>query len=229
MSNVKRRIAMKRLIQYTVVKFPQLKKVVNRLSKNKLRIQKDNTLSINNGLLKSSILEVKGKNNCIKVGHESKVYDCDIDTINGYNNKLIISNHVILSKTDIKMWGNNNILEIKDNTTFNKDCKIKIFEGTKVFIGKNCMISYDVDIRSSDGHPIFDQHNNRINKAEDIKIGNHVWIGSRVHILKGSKILNNSMVGAGSLVTKAFTESDVLIFGRPAIIKRDSIKWKRHL
>jgi maltose O-acetyltransferase len=50
-------------------------------------------------------------------------------------------------------------------------------------------------------------------------IGDNVFVGNNVKILKGSKIGHNSVVGNGSLVTKAFPEN-VILAGFPAKIIR---------
>ena len=62
---------------------------------------------------------------------------------------------------------------------------------------------------------------NSFNKQENLTspiiIGNNVWIGSRVVILKGVNIGDNTVVSAGSVVTKSFP-SNVIIAGAPAKI-----------
>ena len=56
----------------------------------------------------------------------------------------------------------------------------------KVKIGEDCMFAYDIDIRTGDSHSIIDKNSGkRINYAQDISIGNHVWLASHCRILKG--------------------------------------------
>jgi acetyltransferase-like isoleucine patch superfamily enzyme len=59
---------------------------------------------------------------------------------------------------------------------------------------------------------------------EPIKIGNHVWIGMNSTILKGVTLGDNSIVAAGSVVTKSFP-NNVLIAGVPAKIIKENINW----
>ena len=91
------------------------------------------------------------------------------------------------------------------------------------------MFSYDIIMRTGDGHKIFStqQTNERINPNEDIIIGNHVWVACKAIILKGAVISNNSIVGACSLVNKKFYEENVLLAGIPAQIKKHGITWER--
>ena len=57
-----------------------------------------------------------------------------------------------------------------------------------------------VTIFDSDFHPIYDENGQRTNKARKVTIGNHVWLGTKATILKGSKIKNGAVVSAAALV-----------------------------
>jgi len=50
-------------------------------------------------------------------------------------------------------------------------------------------------------------------------IGNNVWIGSNVVILKGVKIGDGSVIAAGSLVTKDVPENCLYIEKKQAVIR----------
>lgn len=77
-------------------------------------------------------------------------------------------------------------------------------------------------IRDSDNHDIL---RNGYVKSKPIKIGNHVWIGLRAIILKGVTIGNDSIIGAGAVVTKD-VPPNCLVVGTPAKIIRRNINWK---
>ena len=58
-------------------------------------------------------------------------------------------------------------------------------------------------------------------------IGNHVWIGCRATLLKGTYILDNSVVAAGAVVNKSIKEASVLLAGNPSEIKKKGISWEQ--
>ncbi len=99
----------------------------------------------------------------------------------------------------------------------NSDCKIRCHK--EIEIGDNCVISHDVTIMDSDAHKL-----NGSSNTAPIRIGNHVWIGTRVTILSGVKIGNSSVIAAGSVVTKDVPENS-LVGGVPAKVIKDKVEW----
>jgi len=91
-------------------------------------------------------------------------------------------------------------------------CKKNIYIGCNVNVGGNCWIL------DTDFHPI-DFNSRRLGdysktKSEDIFIGNDVFIGANSMILKGVRIGDRSVIGAGSVVTKN-VPSDQIWAGNP--------------
>ena len=102
-------------------------------------------------------------------------------------------------------------------------------ERALVCIGADCQFSREILIRNGDGHPIY-QSGKILNRAKDVFIGNHVWVGQRAVILKGSKVPNGSVVGCASVVTKDFSiDSNIVIAGNPARKVKENIHWTRDL
>ncbi len=95
-----------------------------------------------------------------------------------------------------------------------------ILDGNKVTIGDYVMFGPNVQVYTAT-HPL--NVEKRIageEMAYPIDIGDHVWIGGGSIILPGVKIGKNTVIGAGSVVTKDIP-SDVLAVGNPCkVIKK---------
>ena len=89
--------------------------------------------------------------------------------------------------------GKDAILIVGDNTNINRRTELKCEE--KIIIGDNCAISWDVTIMDTVYHCI-DEHN----RTSPVIIGNHVWIGCKSTILKGTVIGDGAVIAAGSVV-----------------------------
>lgn len=88
---------------------------------------------------------------------------------------------------------------------------------TKIRIGENCLISYNVHMRT-DMHN-YEVKDELINKQgvthKDIVIEDDVWIGFGVQIMPGVVIRKGSVIGAGGVVTHS-TEEYGVYAGIPA-------------
>jgi acetyltransferase-like isoleucine patch superfamily enzyme len=80
---------------------------------------------------------------------------------------------------------------------------------------------------TSDGHNIV-KHGERINSANDISIGCHVWLADNVTVLKGASIGDQSIVGINSTLTKPIG-SGVIAVGNPAKVVQDEVSWQHEL
>lgn len=78
----------------------------------------------------------------------------------------------------------------------------------------------------TDFHIIKDENGDITNKNRSILIGNHVWAGCRCTILKGSKIYDNNIIAANTLIANEYENSGCIIGGQPGkILKKDRF-WK---
>lgn len=91
------------------------------------------------------------------------------------------------------------------------------------------MFSNEITFRTGDSHSIINNLGERINQSEDIRIGNHVWIGQKVIVLKGAEIGNDSITGTASLVTGKKFEDNVIIAGSPAKVIKQGVSWDHEL
>ncbi|MBQ5795061.1 MAG: acyltransferase [Kiritimatiellae bacterium] len=119
-------------------------------------------------------------------------------------------------------------VSIGKNTGFNGNAVIMAYNShSRIEIGDECLFGADVTMYQTDGHPIYDLKTGRItNRADTMHIGNHVWTGSRSTYLKNSFVADGSIVGFGSVVTRRFTDSNVVISGNPASCVRTGVSWK---
>jgi acetyltransferase-like isoleucine patch superfamily enzyme len=143
--------------------------------------------------------------------------------LKGTNNRVLIEEDVFFSGK-IELIGDGNELIIGNNTRIN-GAELIVHNGTKIEIGPGCLFSTNIDVRTTDSHSIFNFDGERINPDKNIHIGEHVWIGRMVSILKGAKIGNGSVIGSMSLVS-GIIPNEVIAAGVPARPIREKIIWK---
>lgn len=183
----------------------------------------------NNKIIKSAgtVLFVKwdidGNNNIIEFG------DCYFKNvtirIKGNNNRIIIGNDVYMYGGILWIEDENNSIDIGDHSSI-QSAHIAVTEKhKKIEIGRKCMLAEDIIIRTGDSHTIFTEVNKEIiNYGQDVIIRDHVWIGTRSQILKGVTIEDNSIIGAGSVVTKD-VDANTIVGGHPAKEIKTGINW----
>ena len=115
---------------------------------------------------------------------------------------------------------------IGSNIKINGPVTIAVGENSKVSIGDDCLFARST-IRTGDSHKVLNKLNKSIlNNSKNVNIGDRVWVAEDAQILKGATIGDDSVVGAGSIVTKTFQANQVLA-GNPARIVRDNIIWEQ--
>lgn len=108
-------------------------------------------------------------------------------------------------------------IEIGDHFFANHN--LTILDGAKVKIGNNVFIAPNCCLSTAE-HPLdYEQRNAGIEYALPIEIEDNVWIGANVTILSQVKIGKNTVIGAGSVVTKDIPEN-VIAVGNPCKILR---------
>lgn len=130
-----------------------------------------------------------------------------------------------------------NILGINHPTilaTLHQDAKIKIGKGSglsgaslvavdSISVGENVGVGANCNIFDSDFHAVDSESRKEqkgvadIRKAKyaPIKIGDNVFIGIGVYILKGVTVESDTIIGAGAIVTKDI-KSKTVVGGNPA-------------
>jgi acetyltransferase-like isoleucine patch superfamily enzyme len=194
------------------------------LNRVKVRGKGNEISGLNRGFLNRTKIQIVGNNNRVTIQKMSYLHNCSF-TIYGNNNEIVIGERVRAEKGDFYIEDSDNKILIGDSTAICGYTHIAVTEGKKVIIGRDCLFSSDVIIRTGDSHSIVDMNGVRINPAMDVIIGDHVWLGNRTTVLKGSSVPSNSIVGTGAVVTKSFETGNVILAGSPAKVVKENINW----
>ena len=100
-------------------------------------------------------------------------------------------------------------------------------DGSRVTIGKDCMLSDEIQIWASDTHAITDSAGDVVNLGRFVEIRDHVWIGKHATILKNTKVASNSVIGMHAVVSGVFDKEGSVIAGNPAICVTTVSGWNR--
>lgn len=136
---------------------------------------------------------------------------------------VILGDNVIIGRNawlDISRETKNAKIFVGDGTQVGRNAVISACE--KIYIGKKCLISYNVSIMDHD-HNVLDPDvpplEGGITAGREVIIEDECFIGAQSFILKGVCLGKHSVVGANSVVTKSFPPYSV-IAGSPAKLIR---------
>ncbi|WP_421285983.1 acyltransferase [Aeromonas veronii] len=172
------------------------------------------------------VINFKSCRNCrVYLGENLK----GVVTINFTNDNAMvyIGDDCHLKNVRISAWQSNSFVLIGNHVTTSGDnkwvCGVRSGNiNAAIIIGDDCMFSYQVTIRDTDAHPIFDaETEEQVNKPVDIvHIEPHVWIGQGVSILKSVSVGACSILATGAVITKSVPRFSK-VFGVPAIFRID--------
>lgn len=91
---------------------------------------------------------------------------------------------------------------------------LTLVDDTHIYVGDYTMFGPHVTVATA-GHPIYPELREKLYQYNmPVHIGRNCWIGAGVLIMPGVTIGDNTVIGAGSVVTKDIP-SNVLAFGSP--------------
>ena len=115
-------------------------------------------------------------------------------------------------------------IHVGKNFFANYNCTI--IDTAPVTIGDNCQMAPNVAIYTA-GHPVYpDTRNTAYEYGKAITIGDNVWLGGNTVILPGVHIGSNTVIGAGSVVTRDVPDW-VIAAGNPCRVIRPSTEADR--
>jgi acetyltransferase-like isoleucine patch superfamily enzyme len=154
------------------------------------------------------------------VGHIDKTLSKLIWDVDG---NVIFKGRALLKFGCKIVVGKEALLEFGDMFRISSNSSILCFK--KIVFGKNCRLSWDVQVMDTDFHKIKTLTGELLNPPKEIIIGDHVWIGSKALIKKGSRISDDCIVASNSVVTKIMEGSHQIIAGMPAKVVRTGVTW----
>ena len=132
-----------------------------------------------------------------------------------------IPRRISLSRQHVK-WPVGKRTEVLDGNNIHFDSSsLNIFQQpgcyyqgfASIEIGKDVWIAQNVGIITAN-HDLKDPEKH--SEGKPVKIGDRCWIGMNAIILPGVTLGDNTVVGAGAVVTRSFPEGHCVIGGNPA-------------
>ena len=114
-------------------------------------------------------------------------------------------------------WGGKNV-HLGKNVYFNFNATL--VDDTHIYIGDCTMLGPNVVIATA-GHPILPElREQALQYNMPVHIGRNCWLGAGVIVLPGVSIGDNTVIGAGSVVTKDIP-ANVVAVGNPCKVLRE--------
>lgn len=134
----------------------------------------------------------------------------DTELLISDNGTIRLGKHVRAHRRSKLLAFKNGILEIGSNTALGNGVSINCMD--KITIGEGVQFGPDVKIYDHD-------HDFRVPggiraekfKTAPVEIGNHCWIGSSVVILRGTRLGENCVVGAGSVLKGKYPANSMIV------------------
>lgn len=180
-------------------------------------------------------------NSIIQIGEKTRFNRESRIQVMGYtgNSEITIKEDCRFTDALIRIYNNSDTssILINEKCTFETNLEIHVNSGKKLIIGRDSMLSHNIDLWAGDGHTIFDvRTGNNLNSDSKslpeqknmLVIGEHVWVGKGAFVMHGTNIGDGSVVGAMSVV-KGKYPNNCSIAGNPASVVRKDIAWSREI
>jgi acetyltransferase-like isoleucine patch superfamily enzyme len=219
-----------------------------RLCRLRLLIDGDhNVVSIQRGVhLDDCVLSIsgntqygnfRGSNNTVHIGRESMLSEVRMDC-QGSHNALVIGVRVYAAqKSELYLYGFGCSIRVGDKTSMTNAFLHAEEIETSIEVGEDNMIAAYVAISTGDKHPIYDVDSfQRVNSAQNIVTGKHVWMASGVQCLKGARVGDHCIIGKHTTIAGPIYDDSshelahhAVIYGMPARAHRTGVTWARDM
>ena len=202
-----------------------LLKCNTRVFKSTITGEKKNKLDLKDCWISGTSITFKGTGNCISA-ENCHLYNSSL-LIKGTGHHITFEPGVELFNIRLKVIGNNNVIRFGCCSQLGGGSIVHGGNSLTLSIGTNCFLAEGLDIWTTDTHSIMEQGEQEVctNSPKSILIGNRVWVGKDVAILKGVTIGDDAVIGMKSVVTKDI-QAGSLNVGIPCRQIRTGITWK---
>ncbi len=171
-------------------------------------------------------IRIKGTGNVLVIGNNVTLKNASI-SFDGNGGCILIGDDSVLTDANVGLRHDGGVIAIGRGLSSSGGNIFCASQGTCVLIGDSCLFESQVNIRTSDGHGIFDRATKeKLNKPARVVVHEQVWIGRAVRLGKGVTIGAGSVIGEGSIVS-GFIEPNCLYDGIPARKRHENIAWSR--
>lgn len=95
----------------------------------------------------------------------------------------------------------------------------RIAAASSIQVGKNCMFATNSYVSDADWHDVYDR-TAAPGETRAIVLEDNVWVGDSAIVCKGVRIGQNSIIGAGAIVTRDIPPNSVAV-GNPARVVKE--------
>ena len=176
--------------------------------------------------MRSSKLVFKGQGNTLVIEDGVKMDNCEI-VFNGDDSIVYLRRSRHICKLNASL-NHNSVLYIGRDTYMNGVLHVILSEQKHFFVGDEGLFSFDIWVRTADPHLIYDCDSMaRINPSQSIYLGDHVWVGQSVLLLKGTQVDSGTIIGAGAVLSGKKIPHNAVWAGNPPKEIKSGIFWER--
>ena len=173
-------------------------------------------------------IDVEGDDFVLYLDPDAMIESCKL-IVRGNGCAVRIGRGARLRHGVLRVEGDRGRIAVGAQTTLEGGTLLVHEDDLAIELGRDCMLSREVFLRTSDSHAIVDvATGERINPAGSVVLGDHVWLGAGAQIGKGVTIGAGSIVGQRAVVTQD-VPGEVVAAGNPARVVRTGVTWRRGL